>query len=136
MGGPFGPRVVAQPREDPNTARGMSLAHDVPMPPKQKNPSKPTRRTPKPPPKVWRWDEVLDAAMTLDEGDFNAVLCDMMMIRYDKDHRLIGRYIERYGAPDVALDDPLEDDDFYDVGSYEDPGVIPMSKRPTRARRR
>ena len=136
VGGPFGPRVATELREDPTASHGTTLAHVARVTStKRKTPPKQARKPKPPPPKVWRWDEVLDAAMSLSEDDFTAVLCDMMMVRYQQDQRRIRRYISRYGVDEIAFDDPLEDD-FADVPFDTDPAVVPLTPRRARARKR
>jgi hypothetical protein len=123
---------AAKPRDAPRTATGTTLAPGTRMPPAKRRTTKPqSPRPPKPVPQQWRWDEVLDAALALEETDFLAVLSEMMMVRDEKVEAIRRRNAAEGLTSDIPFDDPLEDDPF-DVVSP----VTPLASRRARARKR
>ncbi len=75
------------------------------------------------------WLEVLDAALMLSERDFLALLCDLLIVRHEREETERRRHESMCG--DIPYDDFLEDDS-YDLASP----VIPMTPKRSRARKR
>lgn len=125
--------TAAKHRDDPSTSDGTTLAQAMMMPAaKRKTTPKQSARSREPVRKPLRWDEVLDAAFALDHCDFLAVLCEMLMVRHEKEELAKQRYARAYGpSDDIPFEDPLDDDFFDNI-----PAAIPLAPRRNRARKR
>lgn len=122
--------AIAEAREDARPSGGTSLAHDACVPStKRSNPPKQARQPEPLPPKVWRWDEVLDAALSLEDTDFIAVLSEMLMVRDEVQKRIGQRAAEYFASRGAPFDDPFDDDAFTDAPLDTTSATVPSPRR-------